>query len=194
MTKQQQIGKLEKELQEAYKTIEELNKAVDEGFHASNEYKRMQEEIKTLRLTEKLAKQHRELEIRSDKRLKEEIRQLRDDNMELCAEHGKEYWEGMTDRWDVKEMRELESKIVDLEAKVAAKDVIIEHYKDLLGGRDPLAPKEKVMGRRPIPEEQKKRIRKYRRDGYTLKEISGMEGVSIGAVSNLCKGLFKKKT
>ena len=149
----------------------------------------MKEEIKKLKLTERLANQHIETEIKYDRRLKEQIRKLREDNMELCAEHDREYWEGLTDRWEVKEMRDLEEKITDLEAKIAAKDVIIEHYKDLLEGRDPLKPKERVMGRRPIPEEQKKRIRKYRREGFTLKEIADIEGVAIGSVSNLCKGI-----
>lgn len=75
----------------------------------------------------------------------------------------------------------------------SAKDIIIEHLKDLLGGRDPLAPKEKVMGRKPVPDEQKKRIRSYRRKGWTLKEISELEGVSIGAVSGIRKDIKGKK-
>ena len=61
------------------------------------------------------------------------------------------------------------------------------HFKDLLAGKDPIAPKETVMGRKPIPDDQKKRIRAYRRKGWTVKEISEMEGVSIGSVSSICK-------
>ena len=67
-----------------------------------------------------------------------------------------------------------------------------EHLKDLLSGRDPAAPKEVIMGRKPVPDETKKRVRKYRRDGYKIKEIAEMEGISIGAVSQICKGIKPK--
>lgn len=190
MTKQEQIEQLEEQLKEAYEIIRELKKDADEGFKASPEYKRMQEEIKSLTLSQTLAEQEIESKIRSDKRLFEQIQKIREDNITLCAEHGVDYWEGLTriDRWAE---RDFEKKIADLEAKIAAKDIIIEHLKDLLGGRDPLAPKETVMGRKPVPDEQKKRIRSYRQKGWTLKEISEMEGVSIGAVSGICKGIKK---
>lgn len=192
MTKQQRIEQLEEQLEEAYEIIRQLKKDADEGFAASLECKRMQEEVKSLTLSQSLAEQEIERKIRSDKRLFEQIRKIREDNIALCAEHGVDYWEGLTqiDRWAE---RDFEKKISDLEAKIAAKDIVIEHLKDLLGGRDPLAPKETVMGRKPVPDEQKKRIRSYRRKGWTLKEIAEMEGVSIGAVSGICKGVKGKK-
>ena len=89
--------------------------------------------------------------------------------------------------------KQLEKEILELKAKVKAKDLIIGHLKDVLSGIDPAAPKEKILGRKPVPEDQKKRIRKYRKDGYTIKEIADMEGVSLGAVSNICKGIKKRK-
>ena len=195
MTKQQRIEQLEEQLDEAYEIIRQMKKDADEGFKASPEYKRMEQEIKNLTLSQSLAEHHIESEIRSDRRLMQEIKKIREDNIALCAEHGIEYWEGLTqvDRWDTRDVRDLEKKITDLEAKIAAKDIIIEHLKDLLGGRDPLAPKETVMGRKPVPDEQKKRIRSYRRKGWTLREIAEMEGVSIGAVSGICKGIKCKK-
>lgn len=195
MTKQQQIEQLEKQLKEAYEMVRQVKKDADEGFKASPEYKRMEQEIKSLTLMQSLSERHIETEIRSDRRLLEQVQKIREDNMALCEEHGIEYWEGLTqiDRWATRDIRDLEKKVTDLEAKVAAKDVIIEHLKDLLGGRDPLAPKETVMGRKPVPNEQKKRIRSYRRKGWTLKEISDMEGVSIGAVSGICKDIKVKK-
>ena len=195
MTKQQQIEQLEKQLKEAYEMVRQVKKDADEGFKASPEYKRMEQEIKSLTLTQSLAEQHIETEIRSDRRLLEQVQKIREDNIALCAKHDIEYWDGLTqvDRWATRDIRDLEKKVTDLEAKVAAKDIIIEHLKDLLGGRDPLAPKETVMGRKPIPDDQKKRIRSYRSKGWTLKEISDMEGVSIGAVSGICKGIKPKK-
>lgn len=195
MTKQQRIEQLEEQLEEAYEIIRQMKKDAEEGFKASPEYNRMEQEIKSLSLSQSLAEHHIESEIRSDRRLLELVQKIREDNIALCAEHGIEYWEGLTqvDRWDTRDVRDLEKKITDLEAKVAAKDIIIEHLKDLLGGRDPLAPKEKVMGRKPVPDDQKKRIRSYRQKGWTLKEISELEGVSIGAVSGICKDIRGKK-
>ena len=191
MTKQEQIESLKQELSEAYDKIRALQKDADEGFTSSSEYKRMQQEIKGLTLMQTLSEQHIETEIRTDKRLLEEVMKIREDNVALCREHGAEYWEGITqtDRWATQDIRNLEKKITDLEAKLAAKDVVITHLKALLEGEDPLAPKETVMGRKPVPEEQKRRIRSYRRKGYTLKEISEMEGVSLGAVSGICRGI-----
>ena len=192
MTKQQRIEKLEEQLKEAYEIIRQMKKDADEGFRASPEYNRMEQEIKSLSLSQSLAERHIESEIRSDRRLMREIKKIREDNIALCAEHSVDYWEGLTQigRWTE---RDFEKKIANLEAKVAAKDIIIEHLKDLLGGRDPLTPKETVMGRRPVPDDQKKRIRSYRQKGWTLREIAEMEGVSIGAVSGICNGIKGKK-
>lgn len=195
MTKQEQIDRMKTELSEAYELINRLRKEANEGFIASSEYIHMQQEIKSLKLMQSMSEQHIETEIKQDKRLLHQVMKIREDNAALCQEHGIEYWEGLAnvERWAVQDVRDLEKKIIDLEAKIAAKDIIITHLKDLLGGRDPLAPKERIMGRRPIPEDQKERIMAYRKKGYTLKEISQMEGVSLGAVSKICKGLKGKR-
>ena len=195
MTKQEKINSLEEELAQAYKQIEELRQDADKSFRTSPEYIRMEQDIKVLKMGEALAKRHIETEIKSNKRLMSDMQKLLEDNRNLCGEHDVEYWIGITqtDRFANKEFRDYEKKITDLEVKLAAKDVIIEHYKDLLAGRDPKEPKETVMGRRPIPEEQKKRVRSYRKKGFTLKEIAEMEGLSIGAVSGICKGIKNAK-
>ena len=191
MTKQERIENLEKELSAAYQEIRRLRELADKDFSASEEYTRMKQDLRSLELSRSLSELHIENEYKSNKRLMEEIRKIREDNAALCAEHGIEYWTGLTeaDRFAGREVRDLEKKILNLEAKIEAKDAIIAYYRDVLGGRDPMAPKETVMGRRPVPEDQKKRIRSLRRKGYTLKEIAGFEGVSLGAVSNICKGI-----
>ena len=194
MTKQQRIDILEKSLEEARKDYHELQKKADEGFEASPEYIRMKQDIRMYELMEGLAERKIESDIRGDWKLIEQMRKIREDNANLCKEHGVEYWEGLTDsRYKYRDVRDYEKRVEALEAKVAAKDVIIEHLKDLLAGRDPDTPRVTVMGRRPVPEDQKKRIRSYRRKGFTLKEISEMEGVSLGAVSGICKGIKPKK-
>lgn len=195
MTKQEQIDSLKKELSEAYELIERLRKESNEGFMASSDYKRMQQEIESLKLMQSLSELHIETEIKNDKNLLQQVMKIREDNVALCEDHGIEYWEGLAriDRFSYQDIRDLEKKVSSLEAKIIAKDIIIEHFKNLLCGRDPIAPKETVMGRKPVPEEQKKRIRSYRKRGFTLKEISEMEGISLGAVSGICKDIKTKK-
>lgn len=195
MSRQDEAHILREELSEAYALINQLRQQSNTAYESSSEYKRMQQEIHALKLSERLAEQHIEIGIRQDRRLLEEIRKIREDNIELCADHGAEYWEGITRIYkrDYKDVLDLEKEIVDLKSKIAAKDVIIEHFKDLLAGRDPIAPKETVMGRKPIPDDQKKRIRSYRRKGWTIKEIAEMEGVSIGSVSGICKDITVTK-
>ncbi len=175
MTKQGRIEELEKELSEAF-----------------NEISRLKNEIKGYKRMESLAEHRIETEYRDNLQLKESIRKIRDDNIALCAEHGADYWEGITDvaQWGDKDT---DKQLIVLKAKLKAKELIIEHLKDVLCGRNPNAPKKKTPGRKPISETQKKRIRKYRKDGYTLKEIISMEGVSLGSASNICKGLKKQK-
>ncbi len=116
-------------------------------------------------------------------------------NAELCAKHDVEYWEGLAQvrRWSGKEARELEDKIDHLEATVAAKEIVIKHLKDILADREPDKPAPLKIGRKPIPDDQKNRIRAYRRKGWTIKAIAEHEDLSIGAVSQICHGIKKPK-
>ncbi|MCR5728032.1 MAG: hypothetical protein K6G24_11265 [Lachnospiraceae bacterium] len=189
MTNKDRIDSLKQELSEAYEQINNLKKKANDDFSASSEYTRMQQEIKGLKLMQSIEEKHLESKIKHDKDLLQQIMKIRKDNVALCREHGIEYWEGLTQTDRYSDIHELENKVANLEAKIVAKNIVIEHLKDLLSGRDPLAPKETVMGRKPIPDEQKERIKSYRRQGYTLKEISTMEGVSLGAVSGICKDI-----
>ncbi len=185
------IARITKERDEAYKRIEELEISANKDFRDSREYRRMQEEIHNLQLGEKIKIQHVETEIKSDMRLMRQIKQIRDDNVRLCKEHGTEYWEGIAQRdryanWDI---REMEKENEDLKAKVKAQEVVLEYYKTLLAGKDPDVPEHASKGRPPIGDDQKKRIRECRRNGWTIKEIAEHEGCSVGVVSKICKGI-----
>ena len=59
MTKQQRIEQLEEQLKEAYEIIRQLKKDADEGFKASPEHNRMEQEIKSLSLSQSLVEQVR---------------------------------------------------------------------------------------------------------------------------------------
>ncbi len=185
------IVQLTKERDEAYQRIEKLEMSANKDFQDSREYRRMQEEIHNLQLGERIKIQHVESEIKSDMRLMRQIKQIRDDNVRLCKEHGTEYWEGIAqqDRYANRDIWEMEKENEDLKAKVKAQEVVLEYYKALLAGKDPDVPEHAPKGRPPISEDQKKRIRQCRRDGWTIKEIAEHEGCSIGVVSKICKGL-----
>ena len=115
----EKLDRITKERDEAYERITELEASANKDFRDSREYKQMQEHIRNLELSEKLQIQHAENAIRSDEKLMRQIKQIRDDNVELCREHGAEYWEGITqqDRYAHKDIRELEKQIHNLESK-----------------------------------------------------------------------------
>ena len=187
----EKLDRISKERDEAYERITELEASADKDFRDSREYKQMQEHIRNLELSEKLQIQHAENSIRSDEKLMRQIKQIRDDNVELCREHGAEYWEGITqqERYAHKDIRELEKQIRNLESKVKAQELVIDHYKTILSGKEPELPERRSKGRPGIDEEQKKRIQKCRKNGWTIKEIADTEGCSIGVVSKICKGI-----
>lgn len=188
MTKQEKIDMLQQELDALRTELRELKDASDEEFKSSRLYRRMADKIHGLELMEKVGEAHIENEITYDRKLLARMKDLEKDNTALCRKHDTAYWAGMAgSHVRAKELRELKEKVTELEAKVAAKDVIINHLKGLLCNIEPEEPRASVKGRPPIPDEQKKRIRSYRRKGYTIKAISELEGVSAGAVYNICK-------
>ncbi len=195
MTKDKQIIQLTNERDEAYKRIEELEKALNEGFHESREYKRMQEEIHNLELVSKVQFQHVETEIRSDMEFTRHVKQILADNIELCKKHGINYWEGIAqkDRYAHKDFRELERENEKLRARVAALEEILKHLQAVLSAQEELPAQIRGKGRPAIDEKQKKRIMKLRKDGWTIKDIALKEGVSVGSVSKIINSPEKSK-
>ena len=194
-SKQKQIDALTKELDEAYARISRMQKEADESFANSPLYREMSERLHFYELVEQSSMFSLESSIRREMRSAEECRMLYEDNVALCAAHDQEYWLGISeiDRWDRSNIRSLEKEVETLEAKVKARDTVIEHLKDVIAGKEIGEPKEKKTGRKPVPKETVARIRKYRREGYPIREIAGMEGVSIGFVSQACKNVKVKK-
>ena len=195
-SKQQQIDALMKELDEAYRRISKMQKEADESFQNSPLFREMSERIHFYELVEKTSLFSLESSIRKQLRSEEECRMLYEDNVALCSAHDSEYWLGMTEisRWDKSNIRSLEKEIETLQAKVQARDTVIEHLKDVIAGKEIGEPTAKKTGRKPVPKETVVRIRKYRRDGYSVREIAEMEGVSIGFVSQSCRNVKRKKS
>ena len=95
--------------------------------------------------------------------------------------------------WEGKEPFRMEKEIEGLKAQLKAKDIVIDYLKSVIAGRTPREPGSRPVGKQPIDEETKKRVRKLRNDGWKLKHISEYEGISIGAASHICKGIKGKK-
>lgn len=185
MKAKEKIANLEKLLHEAYDRIQILETAANRGFRDSHEYSRMKDQIHNLELMNQLQIQAIETDYRSNINLAKQTLQIRNDNVELCKEHGVEYWEGIAlhDRYTTRELERENSK---LKAKVQTLKTVNDHYKRILSGNAPEHPERVKTGRPPIHEEQKKRIRKLRKDGWTIREIADAEGLSTGSVSKIC--------
>ncbi len=185
------IERLSKELEDTRERISGLMSAVDEAYHETNEYKAMQQELKNLRTIVNSEVMSIERQVKMDERRQAYVEKILADNKALCKKHGVEYWEGIAqqDRYAFRDIREMEQEITDLKALVKAKDIVIEHFKKILSGKDAEPPQMRKPGRPTIDEEQKKRIRKLRRDGWTLRQIQEAEGISLGIISKICKGM-----
>lgn len=195
MAKQTQKELYENQIKILEETIHDLQKKADEGFTASPLFNEMSRRLKYYEIFEKTEWTHLENEIRSEKADKETMKRLFDDNVALCRKHNAEYWIGLTeiDRYDKQRIHSLENDVRKLSAQVEAKDIIIKHLKDVIAGIDTPKPEKRGVGKPGISEDVKKRIRKMRRDGYALKDIADLEGISIGSVSAICKGIKKPK-
>ena len=195
ISKQQIIDSLQKDLDQAYSRISQMQKDADDNFKNSPLYREMSERIRFYELVEQTKMFELENSIKRESRSIEESRMLFEDNAALCNAHDIDYWIGISDinRWNKNNIRSLEKEIETLKAKVEARDIVIEHLKDVIAGKDIDAPVEKVMGRKPVPKETIQRIKKYRREGYAVREIARLEGVSIGFVSQVCKGIKKRE-
>ena len=184
MTKQEQIDRLTAQVEELCNVINELRREADRGFEASPEYRRMKTEL-LLADKVKYYEDRIRWEKKADLRMLEEVRRLREDNRRLSEALGEEeYRVGMTRGYFDRDR--LEEQVLDLKASLEAKDEIISHLKAILAGEDPETPKPPVMGKPRIDDETRKRVRKFRRAGWTMSQIADAEGISKGSVHAIC--------
>lgn len=138
----------------------------------------------------------RQKQLESDRSYKE----LLQDNITLCKKHGVEYWTGMAHMWEYNETNWLKKKIDELEATIEVQDNTIKHLRQYIGKssaeQDMIAitsatpPKRRE--RPTIDEQTRRRIRKMYPE-YSIRKISEAEGVSVGAVAKIVKGMAIKK-
>ncbi len=192
---QHRIEHLEKQVEELRTKYISLVQKTDSAFHGSPEYEKMKEQLERYKYMAELKETSMERRLKAYARDMERVKTITEDNENLCQDHLLKYWEGITKyhSWDANKLARLERDNAELKATIEARDTTIQYLKDVLNGVDPTKPKEVVMGRKPIDSATKKRILSLRLKGYTLKEISSMEGVSLGAVSNLCRGMKRPK-
>ncbi len=193
MTKQEQINDLYDKLHAAYDEINALKQAKSKDFETSPLYQQMHREL-LLATTIKEHEDRFRREIRTDLRLQQEILTLRRDNKELCKAHDEDYWEGISYRPSDRDYERQERELTDLRAALAAKDAVIERLKAIIAGEEPKPPKSNPVGHpRKIDDAAIKRIRKYRKDGWTMQQIADAEGISKGSVCAICKDTNNKK-
>ncbi len=190
---QARISFLEQEVSDLRSKNISLANAVHTAFRKTPEYTKMKEQIERLENLAQLGEHKLELRLKANARNDLKVDTLIEDNEALCEEHDVKYWEGITKyhSWNAVKLQRMETEVEELKATIKARDITIQYLKDMLNGVDPKKPKETVMGRRPIDSATKHRVLSLRFKGYTLKQICEKEGISIGAASNLCKGVKK---
>ncbi len=198
VTKKEQelVRGLQASLESAYQQIHEMQKNADKNFENSPKYRNMRIDL-TLATTLREYEDRFRKEHKNNAEILERIKKLEDDNKALCEEHDVEYWVGLGDvrRWDYKAYEEMEKELIALRAELAAKNDVISHLKAIIAGEEPDRPEQtKPAGRPKTDDATIKRVRKYRRQGWTIRQIAAYEGISTGMVSQICKGIVVKKT
>ena len=182
------------------KRIEELEKRSDETFHSSPEYQGIKKELELLKKEAELLRYTEKIEISRRKNIEKTVEQLFRDNQQM-VDNGK-YWVGITRTDTEYENQKLARQISKLEAENSQKDEIIsflrdyirtEIYKDASDPgidsiRESLKP-QKTGRKRIVDDEMRKRIRRYKKDGYTVRTIAKIEGISVGTAQKVLSDL-----
>lgn len=200
LTKQQQIDQLTElnrllteNVNLLEKKVRDMIEARDDDFSHSTIYMEMKRKLLLADTLKDCENRIKRQEI-NYARLYEEMKTLREDNEALCGEHGIDYWKGIASRkaWDDQAALEAEREIMELKAQVAAKDAVIEHLKVVAAGGEPSPAMHKNGRPKKIDEATQKRVRKLRREGWTLQQIAEAEGISKGSVAMITKGTKNK--
>ncbi|MBR4608227.1 MAG: hypothetical protein IKO41_18625 [Lachnospiraceae bacterium] len=202
MTKQQHIEELtrmnqllEENVKRLEKKVADMIAAKDDDFSHSTIYAEMRRELllaDTLKDREGALRRH----VLMDQRAYDEYKKVLADNRELCGQHGAEYWIGIAsrDKRDEIDAQRAQREIGELKAALEAKDIVITHLKQIIAGEEPTpAPSRPVGSPKKIDEETKKRVRGYRKKGWTMQQIADEEGISKGSVAGILKAAGKKK-
>ena len=207
---------LEKELEmwretadEQAERLRELAKRDDDLFAASHLKEAMEREIAWLKKTEQWSREARQTTEREMSGLKKSISKILEDNQRLCAEQSVSYKVGLTESWEKElpaherrvllENKRLKRENTGLEGEIRERDDYIAYLKDILRDRlydkaegyipsSETREKSKKRGRPTITDDTtKRRIRKMKRDGFSVRRIAEMEKVSPATVQKIVK-------
>lgn len=206
---------LEKELkiwreraEEQAKKLRSIAAEGDKRFSHSSLKESMEKEIAWLKSEEKWGRDSRAASEWEVARLKKALAKAIEDNKRLCEAHDIEYKIGMTKRWEdalkpwerrIKtENEQLKREISGLEGELAERDKYIAYLRSVLHdqiyeGAEGYSPvsleKEEKSRRRGRPsvtdDATRKRMRKMRKDGYTVRRIAEIERVSPATVQKV---------
>lgn len=209
------IADLEKELniwkeraEEQAERLRSIAKEEDELFSHSHLKDAMQKEIDRLNTAEKWNRESRWALEGEVSRLKKSLAKALEDNAKLCKEQNIAYKIGMTSDWEASlkpwerriklENEQLKREIASLEGRIEEQNKYIDYlrgalrdqmYESAEGYVPEALAKEEKSGRRGRPsvtdEATRKRMKKMRKDGYTVRRIAEIERVSPATVQKI---------
>jgi len=190
-----QIEEYKAQLEHAMNRNSELVKQANEGFTGSKAYKQMKDDLDWM--TERVARSDA-----AEKKARKELAALREasreillDNQAFMKDKGGEYWIGITQSEEHKDFEGLKKEYEETKAELeAANDTIhfLQEYihnkiykEDTAAETIALTPPKKTGRRSKITEDLVKRVRDYSNQGYSVREIVKLEGISIGLVHKI---------
>lgn len=208
-------AELEKELKMWRETAEEQAEklravAMEDDKLFSHSYLKaaMEKELAWLKSEEKWSKDSRATSEWEIARLKKALAKAIEDNKKLCEAHDVEYRVGMTQHWEDTlkswerrirmENEDLKREVSHLEGELVERNKYIAYLRSVLHdqiyeGAEGYSPnaleKEEKSGRRGRPsvtdDAARKRIRKMKKDGFTVRRIAEIERVSPATVQKI---------
>jgi DNA-binding NarL/FixJ family response regulator len=198
MTKQETIERLKRENEQLLEQIKKLSETADSQFTASHTYAAMKKENDFLRNMAHASESTAAYWQGQIAQSRAENAQLRIDNTELLKriDSDAQYKVGLPGNSEIenleKEILSLQTRIAERDATIAflrkvMSDYIYEESEEKPNVDDPSENITPSKRGRPskITEVEKREIRNYRRQGYSVREISDISGFSVGTVQKI---------
>jgi predicted transcriptional regulator len=184
-----QIDLMQKEIEQLNAENRELSCRMDNDFRKSKLYAAMQHDINYAKEMEKLAEQ----------KLEEQECAIARQSLKLNRIKSK----GSIKTNISNEYESATHEIADLQGKIAARDKTIAYLQNVINSqiycgeavtgraKNSFSPKEKGKAGRPckIGNSIKEEARKMRREGYTIREIAALLGISVGYAQAFVKNI-----
>lgn len=183
---QKKIEELRQMLTDADDRYNELARAKDNDFSLSQLYRTMQKDMEFFKTAFKLDESFTVSKLaRAEKQL-QAARQIYDDNKALCAEHGVDYWIGLTEQHEDSDLQKLRHDLRRKEAEIQVKDQEIQRLLDMLGAEGKPAGRKKHNEKWTV---QRQQFRELIESGAKPKEIREKLGISEATYYRMKKEL-----